>query len=165
MLSLLSILQKEAKHERKRVAERKIQSAVGFRRVIDLLSSEKKLIVGHNCFLGMRASCVFRRLWSFCNLKMHCSNRFSFYLTQMLHMYTANLLVLFPQQLRNLSTPSTTTFLTLLTPKYSWTWTQCCIRGWRSPVHHYPPRSLPCVHKSREALTRFLRSESRLTSK
>lgn len=31
----------------------KIEAAVGFRRVIDILSSEKKLIVGHNCFLGM----------------------------------------------------------------------------------------------------------------
>ncbi|ESQ29877.1 hypothetical protein EUTSA_v10011283mg [Eutrema salsugineum] len=46
-------LMKEAKDERKRVAERKIQSAIGFRQVIDLLSSEKKLIVGHNCFLDI----------------------------------------------------------------------------------------------------------------
>lgn len=29
-----------------------IKSAIGFRHVIDLLSSERKLIVGHNCFLG-----------------------------------------------------------------------------------------------------------------
>ncbi|KAL0723071.1 hypothetical protein Bca4012_037670 [Brassica carinata] len=36
-------LMKEAKDERKRVAERKIQSAIGFRQVIDLLSSEKRL--------------------------------------------------------------------------------------------------------------------------
>ncbi|CAH2033420.1 unnamed protein product [Thlaspi arvense] len=46
-------LMKEAKDERKRVAETKIQSAIGFRQVIDLLSSEKKLIVGHNCFLDI----------------------------------------------------------------------------------------------------------------
>ncbi|MCD7456027.1 hypothetical protein HAX54_030500 [Datura stramonium] len=30
-----------------------VKSAVGFRHVIDLLSSEQKLIVGHNCFLDM----------------------------------------------------------------------------------------------------------------
>ncbi|KAG2251556.1 hypothetical protein Bca52824_081692 [Brassica carinata] len=35
---------RKTKDERKRVAERKIQSAVRFRQVIDLLSSEKKLI-------------------------------------------------------------------------------------------------------------------------
>ncbi|KAL0864131.1 hypothetical protein Bca101_043249 [Brassica carinata] len=46
-------LLKEAKDERKRVAERKIQSAIGFRQVIDLLSSEKKLIVGHNSILDI----------------------------------------------------------------------------------------------------------------
>ncbi|KAJ4918015.1 Poly(A)-specific ribonuclease PARN [Raphanus sativus] len=46
-------LLKEAKDERKRVAERKIQSAIGFRHVIDLLSSEKKLIVGHNSILDI----------------------------------------------------------------------------------------------------------------
>ncbi|CAA0297848.1 Ribonuclease H-like superfamily [Arabidopsis thaliana x Arabidopsis arenosa] len=46
-------LMKEAKDERKRLAERKIQSAIGFRQVIDLLASEKKLIVGHNCFLDI----------------------------------------------------------------------------------------------------------------
>lgn len=34
-------------------ARRKVKDAVGFRRVIDLLSAEKKLIVGHNCFLDM----------------------------------------------------------------------------------------------------------------
>lgn len=33
-------------------AERKVESAIGFRHVIDLLSSEQKLLVGHNCFLG-----------------------------------------------------------------------------------------------------------------
>lgn len=34
----------------------KITAAVGFRHVIDLLSSEKKLIVGHNCILGIHSS-------------------------------------------------------------------------------------------------------------
>ncbi|KAF8060411.1 hypothetical protein N665_1217s0014 [Sinapis alba] len=46
-------LMKEAKDEQKRVAERKVQSAIGFRHVIDLLSSEKKLIVGHNSILDI----------------------------------------------------------------------------------------------------------------
>ena len=40
------------KDELHREAERKIKTAVGFRHVIDLLSSEQKLIVGHNCLLG-----------------------------------------------------------------------------------------------------------------
>ncbi|RDX61631.1 Poly(A)-specific ribonuclease PARN, partial [Mucuna pruriens] len=43
----------KVKEENHRAAEMKIQSAVGFRHVIDLLSSEKKLIVGHNCFLDI----------------------------------------------------------------------------------------------------------------
>ncbi|XP_019059102.1 PREDICTED: poly(A)-specific ribonuclease PARN isoform X2 [Tarenaya hassleriana] len=46
-------LMKEAKDERKKVVEGKIKSAIGFRHVIDLLSSEPKLIVGHNCFLDI----------------------------------------------------------------------------------------------------------------
>ncbi|KAI4388586.1 hypothetical protein MLD38_000900 [Melastoma candidum] len=33
--------------------EIKINSAIGFRHVIDLLSSEKKCIIGHNCFLDI----------------------------------------------------------------------------------------------------------------
>ena len=40
------------KEENHRAEEKKIQAAVGFRHVIDLLSSEQKLIVGYNCFLG-----------------------------------------------------------------------------------------------------------------
>lgn len=36
----------------KKDAETKIKAAIGFRHIIDLLSSEQKLIVGHNCFLG-----------------------------------------------------------------------------------------------------------------
>ncbi|KAL3734593.1 hypothetical protein ACJRO7_023875 [Eucalyptus globulus] len=39
--------------ENRRGEELKIHSAVGFRHVIDLLSSEQKLIVGHNCFLDV----------------------------------------------------------------------------------------------------------------
>ncbi|KAM4092166.1 hypothetical protein ACB094_06G017100 [Castanea mollissima] len=46
------LLLKEVKDENRRVAEMKIQAAIGFRHVIDLLSSEQKLIVGHNCFLA-----------------------------------------------------------------------------------------------------------------
>ncbi|GAB2230413.1 hypothetical protein Droror1_Dr00014678 [Drosera rotundifolia] len=34
-------------------ATRKIKEAVGFRQVIDILSMEKKLLVGHNCFLDV----------------------------------------------------------------------------------------------------------------
>ncbi|GAB2284778.1 hypothetical protein Dimus_019231 [Dionaea muscipula] len=34
-------------------AARKVKVAVGFRQVIDILSAEKKLIVGHNCFLDV----------------------------------------------------------------------------------------------------------------
>ena len=44
------------KNEHHRMAEMKINAAVGFRHVIDLLSSENKLIVGHNCILGMNTS-------------------------------------------------------------------------------------------------------------
>nr|XP_023873984.1 poly(A)-specific ribonuclease PARN-like isoform X2 [Quercus suber] len=47
------MLMKEVKDENRRVAEMKIQAAIGFRHVIDLLSAEKKLIVGHNCFLDI----------------------------------------------------------------------------------------------------------------
>lgn len=45
--------QKEVQDYTKKDAELKIKAAIGFRHVIDLLSSEQKLIVGHNCFLGM----------------------------------------------------------------------------------------------------------------
>ncbi|XP_050246427.1 poly(A)-specific ribonuclease PARN-like isoform X2 [Quercus robur] len=47
------MLMKEVKDENRRVAEMKIQAAIGFRHIIDLLSAEKKLIVGHNCFLDI----------------------------------------------------------------------------------------------------------------
>lgn len=46
-------LLEEVKKEHHRRAEMKITAAVGFRHVIDLLSSEKKLIVGHNCILDI----------------------------------------------------------------------------------------------------------------
>ncbi|CAH9107835.1 unnamed protein product [Cuscuta epithymum] len=45
------LLMKEVKDCLLNEAKRKVKSAVGFRKVIDLLSSEKKLVVGHNCFL------------------------------------------------------------------------------------------------------------------
>ncbi|XP_052178886.1 poly(A)-specific ribonuclease PARN [Diospyros lotus] len=48
-----SLLMKEVKEGLRRQAEMKIKAAVGFRHVIDLLSSEQKLIVGHNCFLDI----------------------------------------------------------------------------------------------------------------
>ncbi|MCE2055173.1 hypothetical protein HAX54_042096 [Datura stramonium] len=47
------LLMKEVKDGLRKEAEIKVKSAVGFRHVIDLLSSEQKLIVGHNCFLDM----------------------------------------------------------------------------------------------------------------
>ncbi|XWS51733.1 hypothetical protein CRYUN_Cryun11dG0008700 [Craigia yunnanensis] len=46
-------LVEEVKNEHYRKAEMKINAAVGFRHVIDLLSSENKLIVGHNCILDI----------------------------------------------------------------------------------------------------------------
>ena len=46
-------LQEEVKDGLHQQGRRKIKEAVGFRHVIDLLCAEKKLIVGHNCFLGM----------------------------------------------------------------------------------------------------------------
>ncbi|XP_028781706.1 poly(A)-specific ribonuclease PARN [Neltuma alba] len=49
----LKSLLKEVKDRHQREVETKIQAAVGFRHVIDLLSSEQKLIVGHNCFLDI----------------------------------------------------------------------------------------------------------------
>lgn len=47
------VLLKELKDCLCKEAEMKIKAAVGFRHVIDLLSSEKKLIVGHNSFLDI----------------------------------------------------------------------------------------------------------------
>lgn len=47
------LLMKEVKDGLRKEAERKVESAIGFRHVIDLLSSEQKLLVGHNCFLDV----------------------------------------------------------------------------------------------------------------
>lgn len=47
-------MQTEVKGSLHEETELKIKNAVGLRHVIDLLSSEKKLIVGHNCFLGTK---------------------------------------------------------------------------------------------------------------
>ncbi|KAL1563012.1 poly(A)-specific ribonuclease [Salvia divinorum] len=47
------ILKGEVKACQRKAAEISIKSAIGFRHVIDLLSSERKLIVGHNCFLDL----------------------------------------------------------------------------------------------------------------
>ncbi|KAI3769143.1 hypothetical protein L6452_00243 [Arctium lappa] len=53
----LELLMKEVKGDLCKEAEIKIEAAIGFRHVIDLLSSEKKLIVGHNCFLDIAHVC------------------------------------------------------------------------------------------------------------
>ncbi|KAI3466414.1 hypothetical protein Pfo_023077 [Paulownia fortunei] len=47
------LLMREVKACQRKEAEMKIKAAIGFRHVIDLLSSERKLIVGHNCFLDL----------------------------------------------------------------------------------------------------------------
>lgn len=47
------LLMREIKDSRGKAAVMRIKAAVGFRHVIDLLSTERKLIVGHNCFLDM----------------------------------------------------------------------------------------------------------------
>ncbi|KAG8658387.1 hypothetical protein MANES_03G141900v8 [Manihot esculenta] len=47
------LLMKEVKDNYLKEAEMKIRAAIGFRHVIDLLSSAQKLIVGHNCFLDI----------------------------------------------------------------------------------------------------------------
>lgn len=49
------------KDDHHKQAQKKIKGAVGFRHVVDLLSSESKLIVGHNCFLGKHVSLEFVR--------------------------------------------------------------------------------------------------------
>lgn len=53
----LDLLMKEVKGDLCKEAETKIGAAIGFRHVIDLLSSEQKLIVGHNCFLDIAHVC------------------------------------------------------------------------------------------------------------
>ncbi|KAL5722595.1 poly(A)-specific ribonuclease [Ranunculus cassubicifolius] len=47
------LIMKEARKIKRKEVEMKVEAAVGFRHVIDLLSAEKKLIVGHNCFLDV----------------------------------------------------------------------------------------------------------------
>ncbi|KAJ4975901.1 hypothetical protein NE237_001007 [Protea cynaroides] len=47
------LLMQEVKDGLHKEAERKIKAAVAFRHVIDLLSSERKLLIGHNCFLDI----------------------------------------------------------------------------------------------------------------
>ncbi|KAL7592306.1 hypothetical protein Lser_V15G35577 [Lactuca serriola] len=53
----LELLMKEVKESLCKESEMKIGAAIGFRHVIDLLSSEQKLIVGHNCFLDIAHVC------------------------------------------------------------------------------------------------------------
>lgn len=45
-------MQKDVLEDLRKMAEKRIKSAVGFRHVVDLLASAGKLIVGHNCLLG-----------------------------------------------------------------------------------------------------------------
>uniref|UniRef100_A0A2P2NHN3 Uncharacterized protein MANES_03G141900 n=1 Tax=Rhizophora mucronata TaxID=61149 RepID=A0A2P2NHN3_RHIMU len=52
-----NLLMKEVKDDYYGGAEKKIKEAIGFRHVIDLLSAEQKLIVGHNCFLDIAHVC------------------------------------------------------------------------------------------------------------
>lgn len=82
------LMQKEVKDAKTKEAELKVEAAIGFRHVIDLLSSEKKLIVGHNCFLGIISQ---RSLNTFISL-LFINQIYSliFLLIQMLHTYTAN---------------------------------------------------------------------------
>ncbi|KAJ9153948.1 hypothetical protein P3X46_027334 [Hevea brasiliensis] len=47
------LFMKEVKDDYLKEADMKIKAAIGFRHVIDLLSSAQKLIVGHNCFLDI----------------------------------------------------------------------------------------------------------------
>ncbi|KAI4321723.1 hypothetical protein MLD38_035071 [Melastoma candidum] len=47
------LLMNDVDDENRKFEEIKINSAIGFRHVIDLLSSEKKSIIGHNCFLDI----------------------------------------------------------------------------------------------------------------
>lgn len=47
------LLLKEVKAHQGKETELKIKAAIGFRHVTDMLSSEGKLIVGHNCFLDL----------------------------------------------------------------------------------------------------------------
>ncbi|XP_057529445.1 poly(A)-specific ribonuclease PARN isoform X1 [Amaranthus tricolor] len=46
-------LMEEVKNESQQQARKNLKAAAGFRHVIDLLSAEQKLIVGHNCFLDV----------------------------------------------------------------------------------------------------------------
>lgn len=48
-----SSLLKQVKDDLHRSSKTKVHSAVGFRRVIDILAAEMKLIVGHNCLLDI----------------------------------------------------------------------------------------------------------------
>ncbi|KAL6652588.1 hypothetical protein ACP70R_011513 [Stipagrostis hirtigluma subsp. patula] len=48
-----TLLMKDVEEDLLRSREARIKSSIGIRHVIDLLSSEKKLIVGHSCFLDI----------------------------------------------------------------------------------------------------------------
>ncbi|KAG9456930.1 hypothetical protein H6P81_001438 [Aristolochia fimbriata] len=48
-----ALLLEEVKKDLQMEVDAKVKAAVGFRHVIDLLASEKKLLIGHNCLLDM----------------------------------------------------------------------------------------------------------------
>ena len=50
--SYFILIQKDVQEDLLRSRKARVESAIGIRHVIDLLSSERKLIVGHSCFLG-----------------------------------------------------------------------------------------------------------------
>ncbi|CAM0904263.1 unnamed protein product [Alopecurus aequalis] len=47
------LLMKDVQEDLRRSRKARVQSAIGIRHVIDLLASERKLIVGHSCFLDI----------------------------------------------------------------------------------------------------------------
>ncbi|PKA51570.1 Poly(A)-specific ribonuclease PARN [Apostasia shenzhenica] len=49
----IAILMEEIKEDQRRSKEEKVHLAVGFRHIVDIFISEKKLIVGYNCFLDI----------------------------------------------------------------------------------------------------------------
>ncbi|KAK1296581.1 Poly(A)-specific ribonuclease PARN [Acorus calamus] len=48
-----ALLMEEVLEDLRKEREAKVQSAVAFRHVVDLIASEQKLVVGHNCFLDV----------------------------------------------------------------------------------------------------------------
>lgn len=77
-------MQKDILEDLRKNAEKRIKSAVGFRHVVDLLASAGKLIVGHNCLLGMLFMLIevsFLPVWPISSIYFYI-NRFSAYIQQ-----------------------------------------------------------------------------------